>query len=102
MIIKTIASFWGENMLGYYSLDIICSLKLTDFLELRSWKTVRVSEQIMSADKYPSIFSPQMEAIVYLDWHRYPILLVAIRYQDRFWWCLSNLLGLMQTLSNRV
>ena len=24
-IIKTIASIWGENMLGYLSLDIICS-----------------------------------------------------------------------------
>ena len=32
---------------------------------LRSRKTVRYSEQIMSADKYPSIFSRQMEAIVY-------------------------------------
>ena len=53
-------------MLGYLSLDIICPLKLTVFLELRSQKTVRFSEQIMSADKYPSIFSPQMETIVYL------------------------------------
>ena len=53
-------------MLGYSSLDIICSLKLTVFLELRSRKTVRFSEQIMSADKYPSIFSRQMKAIVYL------------------------------------
>ena len=39
-------------MLGYLSLDIICSLQLTVFLELRSRKTVRYSEQIMSADKY--------------------------------------------------
>jgi len=53
-------------MLGYLSLDIICSLKLTGFLELRSRKTVHHSEQIMSADKYPSIFSSQMEAIVYI------------------------------------
>ena len=53
-------------MLGYLSLDIICSSKLTVFLELRSRKTVRFSEQIMSADKYPSIFSRQMKAIVYL------------------------------------
>ena len=37
----------------------------TVFLELRSRKTVRFSEQIMSADKYPSIFSRQMKAIVY-------------------------------------
>ena len=33
---------------------------------LRSRKTVRFSEQLMSADKYPSIFSRQMEDIVYL------------------------------------
>ena len=49
------------------SLDIICSLKLTVFLELRSRKTVRFLGQILSADKCPSIFSYQMEAIVYLD-----------------------------------
>jgi len=29
-------------------------------------KTVRYSELIMSADKYPGIFSRQMEAIVYI------------------------------------
>jgi len=53
-------------MLGYFSMDIICSSKLTVFLELHSRKTVRYSEQIMSVDKYPSIFSHQMEAIVYI------------------------------------
>ena len=53
-------------MLGYLSSDIICASKLTDFPELRSRKTVRFSEQIMSADKNPSIFSRQMEAIVYI------------------------------------
>ena len=53
-------------MLGYLSLDIICSSKLTVFLELRSRKTVRFSEQMLSADKYPSVFSRQMKAIVYI------------------------------------
>ena len=52
-------------MYGYLSLDIIRSLKRTVFLELRSQKTVRFSEQIMSADKYQSIFSRKMEAVVY-------------------------------------
>ena len=52
-------------MLGYLSLDIICSSKVAVFLELRSRKTVPFSEQIMSAGKYPSMFSRQMEAIVY-------------------------------------
>ena len=54
-------------MLGYLSLDISCSSKLTVFLELRSRKTVRFSEQIMSADKYPSTFSRQMETTVYIS-----------------------------------
>ena len=54
-------------MLGYLSLDIICSSKPTVFLELRSRKIVCFSEQIMSADKYPSKFSRQMETIVYIS-----------------------------------
>ena len=52
-------------MLRYLSLDIICSLKLKVYLKLCSCKTVRFSEQIMSADKYSSIFSSQIVAIVY-------------------------------------
>ena len=53
-------------MLGYLSLNSICSSNPTVFLELHSQKTVRFLEQIMSADKYPSIFSRQMETVVYL------------------------------------
>ena len=53
-------------MLGYLSLDIICSSKLTVFRERSSRKTVSFEEQIVSADEYPSIFSRQMEAIVYI------------------------------------
>ena len=50
-IINTIASIWCENMLGYLSLDIICSSKLTVFLELRSenyelWGTDNVCREI--------------------------------------------------------
>ena len=44
----------------YLSADIICSEKWT----VRSRKTVSYEEQIMSKDKYPSIFSPQMATIV--------------------------------------
>ena len=47
-------------MLGYLSAGIINSEKLKDFLELCSRKTVSYK------DKYPSIFSPQMEAIVFI------------------------------------
>ena len=54
----------GRNMLRY--LSFICSSKPTVFLELRSRKAVCFPEQIMSADKYPSIFSRQIKAIVYI------------------------------------
>ena len=53
-----------KNMLGY--LSITCSEKRTVFLEFRSRKAFRFSEQIMSADKYRSMFSRQMEVIVYI------------------------------------
>ena len=53
-------------MLRYFPLDITCSSKLTVFLEPRSRKTFRILEQIMSADIYQSIFSRQVEAIVYV------------------------------------
>jgi len=59
-IINTLASIWRENMLGYLS------KRRTVFRERSSRETVRFEEQIMSADKYPSIFSRQMEAIVYV------------------------------------
>ena len=51
-----------ENMLGY----IICSEKRTVFRERSSRKTLSYEEQIMSKDKYPSIFSPQKDAIVFI------------------------------------
>ena len=53
-------------MQGYLSADIICSEKRTVFRERSSRKTVSYEEQIMSKDKYPRIFSPQMEAIVFI------------------------------------
>ena len=53
-------------MLGYLSADIICSEKQTVFRERSSRKTVSYEEQIVSKEKYPSIFSPRMEAIVFI------------------------------------
>ena len=41
--------------------------ELTVFLKLSSQKTVRFPEQIVPADKYPSIFLRQMETIVYVQ-----------------------------------
>ena len=49
----------------YLSADVICSEKRTVFRERSSRKTISYEEQIMTKDKYPSIFSPQMEAIVF-------------------------------------
>ena len=57
-----IGTGYCENVLRYFSLDIICSSKLTVFLELPSRKTVRSFEQIMSAGKCPNIFSCQIQA----------------------------------------
>ena len=53
-------------MLGYLSADIICSKKPTFFRERTSRKTVSYEEQIMSKNKYSSIFSPQMATIVFI------------------------------------
>ena len=53
-------------MLGYLSADIICSEKRTVFRERSARKTVSYEEQIMSKDKYPNIFSPQMVTIVFI------------------------------------
>ena len=53
-------------MHGYLSVDIICSEKQTVFRERSSRKTVSIEEQIMSKDKYPCIFSSQMETIVFI------------------------------------
>ena len=53
-------------MHGYLSADIICSEKRTVFRERSSRHTVSYEEQIMSKDKYPSIFLPQMEVIVFI------------------------------------
>ena len=53
-------------MLGYLSVYIIRSEKRTVFRERSSRKTVSYEEQIMSKDKYPSIFSPQMATIIFI------------------------------------
>ena len=63
---ETIVSIWRENMLGNLSTDIICSEKRTVVRERSSRKTVSFEEPIRSKDKYPSIFSPQTENIVFI------------------------------------
>ena len=49
-------------MLGYLSANIICSKKRTVFLE----RTVSFEEQMMSKDKFLSIFSRQIDAVVFI------------------------------------
>ena len=66
---ETIASNLQGNLLRYLSADIIRSEKRTVFRERRSRKTGSFEEQIMSKDKYPSIFSRRMEAIVFIIRH---------------------------------
>ena len=63
---NTIVAIWRENMLGYLSADIICSEKRTVFRERSSRKTVSYEEQLMSRNKYPSIFSPQMGTLYFV------------------------------------
>ena len=50
-ITNKMASIWRGNILGYFSLDIIC---------------YSFSEQIISRDKYPSIIPCPIEAIAYI------------------------------------
>ena len=59
-------STWRENMPEYLSADIICSEKRTVFRRERNWE-LRGTE--MSKDKYLSIFSRQMETIVFIILH---------------------------------
>ena len=53
-------------MHGYLSADIIRYQMLTAFRERRSRKSVSFEELPMSADKYPCIFSRQMEGSGYI------------------------------------
>ena len=58
--------FFRENMLVYLAFDMISSSKVIHLLELRFRKTFCASAQRISAEKYPFVFSRQIEAIVYM------------------------------------
>ena len=51
-------------MLGYFSMDIICSQKGKVFGGVALRKTLSFKEQRMSEDKYPCNFLRQMQAFV--------------------------------------
>ena len=60
---------WGRTRNGAKPAATLGShlpLRATVFRERSSRKTVSYEGQILSKDKYPSIFSPQMEAIVFI------------------------------------
>ena len=67
------------TILGYLSADIICSETRTVFPRAKLEEKVRFEEQIISKDKYPSIFSPQMEAIVFV------ILQIFLNKGEKLW-----------------
>ena len=88
--IQTIVSIWQENMLGYLSADIICSEERTVFQEHSLRKTVSFEEQIMSKDKYPSIFfAPNGDYRVY-----YPSNLLRNARSFENWGIFSDILQL--------
>ena len=89
---QTIASIWRESMLGYLSVNSMCSKTRTDFQECSSRKTVSYKDQIMSKDKYSSIFSLQMEAIVF-------IILQIFFAMHKVFRKLGNILGYSQVLA---
>ena len=78
-------------MLGYLSADIICSEKRTAFRERSSRKSVSYEEQIMSKEKYPSIFSPQTATIVFI--------ILQIKSQSAQFIKLGNILGYSPVLA---
>jgi len=59
--------------------DVICSKKPTVFEEYNSRKTVSFEEQVMSMDKYPSIFLHQMKAIVFIILHIFFVTCVVLK-----------------------
>ena len=67
--LSTKASILHEKMHEYLSAKNICSEKRTVFRKHSSRKTVSFEEQIMTKDKYASIFLHQMETIVPMIFH---------------------------------
>ena len=83
-IINTIVSIWCKNMPRYLSLHIICSLKLTIFLELRSENCLLLGTD--NVCRHIFIFSYQMEAIVYILYIIFTFICI-IGCFVHFLWC---------------
>jgi len=54
-------------MIVYLPLDIICSLKVTAFLELRLWNCSLLGTDNVHGQIFQHIFSDQTEALIYLQ-----------------------------------
>ena len=69
---KTIASIWGENMLGYLSLDIICSSKLEENCELRGTDNVQgqITEDVFAPNCDYCLFIMHQTVLLALDWSK--------------------------------
>ena len=63
---------WRENMLGYLSTDIICSVKRTVFRERSSRKTVCFAEQIMSKENIRAYFHSHWRLLCLLSFKSFP------------------------------
>ena len=74
-IINTTACIWLWKYARIFVLGHYLFLKAHSF-PLRSWKTVTLEERIMSDDKYPSMFSRQMEPMVYIS-HSAAVICIA-------------------------
>jgi len=73
-------------------MDIICSSKLTVFLELRSQKNCSLLETEISTDKYVSICSRQMEVTVYIfSRQREAIVFVILQIFAQHVGCFENI-----------
>lgn len=75
--ITTIATIWRENMHGYFSADVIYAEMRTVLRQRSSKKTVSFKEEVKSKEKYTSISSRQMEAIVFI------ILQIFLKHADK-------------------
>lgn len=64
--LKNNKHIWFKNMLRYLFLEIMCSSKLAVFHKLCSRENDCFLELMMSVDENLSIFSYQVEAIVYI------------------------------------
>ena len=71
-------------MHGYLSADVICSEKRTVFRERSSRKTASFEGQITSKEKYPSIISRQMKAIVFIVFQIFIGTRVVLKIEEYF------------------